>query len=320
MLVVTVKRTTVRSLAAPVSFDADDQALLNQTMDYYHQRLTATTEALAYLQSRGLAHPEPVATFQLGVADRTLGLRLPEKTRKAGADIRTRLLRIGLIRDSGADKPTAPGDVLALNGQPVGEKAGGAGPGVRTVTPGQLDGIIDELKGLGALPGSKGNYSGDWYDLPNNQGGFGIRDSRGSGRTVDVNIHGFPRHNEDPPKAITNLLIKTGITDVEWIRSTVDEARSDPVGMWRMIRAGREQFCLAGSDLEDFVRRFITEMIKADADPIVGNKAAALGWSSTLKYGDDPASAADALVREWLDSNADPDVDGVWFAFPAVWK
>jgi len=97
----TVKRTTVRSLAAPVSFDADDQALLNQTIDYYHQRLTATTEAQAYLQSRGLAHPELVATFKLGVADRTLGLRLPEKTRKAGADIRTRLQKVGLIRDSG---------------------------------------------------------------------------------------------------------------------------------------------------------------------------------------------------------------------------
>ena len=68
--VVTVKRTTVRSLAAPVSFDADDQALLNQTIDYYHQRLTATTEAQAYLQSRGLAHPElvlrwPAASFSI---------------------------------------------------------------------------------------------------------------------------------------------------------------------------------------------------------------------------------------------------------------
>ena len=96
-----VKRTTVRSLPAPVAFDADDRALLNQTIDYYHQRLLATSEAVAYLQARGLAHPEVVATFKLGVADRTLGLRLPEKTRKAGADIRARLQKVGLIRDSG---------------------------------------------------------------------------------------------------------------------------------------------------------------------------------------------------------------------------
>lgn len=95
------KRTTVRSLPAPVAFDADDRALLNQTIDYYHQRLLATSEAAAYLKARGLTHPELVATFKLGVADRTLGLRLPEKTRKAGADIRARLQKVGLIRDSG---------------------------------------------------------------------------------------------------------------------------------------------------------------------------------------------------------------------------
>lgn len=96
-----IKRTTVRALPAPVAFDADDHALLNQTIDHYHQRLQATTEAAAYLKARGLAHPELVATFKLGVADRTLGLRLPEKTRKAGADIRARLQKIGLIRESG---------------------------------------------------------------------------------------------------------------------------------------------------------------------------------------------------------------------------
>ena len=45
------KRTTVRSLPAPVAFDADDQALVNQTLDYYHQRLMATTEAAAYLKA-----------------------------------------------------------------------------------------------------------------------------------------------------------------------------------------------------------------------------------------------------------------------------
>jgi DNA primase catalytic core len=95
------KRTTVRALPTPVAFDADDHALLNQTIDYYHQRLQATTEGAAYLKTRGLAHPEMVATFKLGVADRTLGLRLPEKTRKAGADIRARLQKIGLIRESG---------------------------------------------------------------------------------------------------------------------------------------------------------------------------------------------------------------------------
>jgi DNA primase catalytic core len=98
---VPVKRSTVRTLPAPVAFDADDRALLSQTVAYYHQRLKASPEALAYLASRGLEHPGLVDAFQLGVADRTLGLSLPEKNRKDGAAIRARLQKVGLLRESG---------------------------------------------------------------------------------------------------------------------------------------------------------------------------------------------------------------------------
>ena len=94
-------RSTVRRLTAPVSVDADDQALLNQVVDYYHEALKRSPEALAYLESRGLIHPELIERFRLGYADRTLGLRLPEKNRKAGAEIRSRLERIGFYRASG---------------------------------------------------------------------------------------------------------------------------------------------------------------------------------------------------------------------------
>jgi hypothetical protein len=86
-------RSTVRRLAPPVALDADDQALLTQVVDYYHETLKQSPEALAYLAARGLVHPELIDRFRLGLADRTLGLRLPEKTRKAGADIRARLER-----------------------------------------------------------------------------------------------------------------------------------------------------------------------------------------------------------------------------------
>lgn len=94
-------RSTVRRLAPPVSLDADDHALLGQVVDYYHETLKSSPEALAYLKARGLDHPELIERFRLGYADRTLGLRLPDKTRKAGADIRARLERIGLYRASG---------------------------------------------------------------------------------------------------------------------------------------------------------------------------------------------------------------------------
>ncbi|MGH8275620.1 MAG: CHC2 zinc finger domain-containing protein, partial [Steroidobacteraceae bacterium] len=96
-----VKGGRIRVLPAPVSFDADDRALLAQAIDYYHERLKQSPEALAYLARRGLTHPEMIEHFRLGFADRTLGLRLPEKTRKAGAEIRGRLQKLGLWRESG---------------------------------------------------------------------------------------------------------------------------------------------------------------------------------------------------------------------------
>jgi len=94
-------RVTVRSLPSPVAPDADEQALLDQVVAYYHETLQQSPEALAYLEARGLAHPEVVARFKLGYANRTLGLRLPLKNRVAGAELRARLQTIGILRESG---------------------------------------------------------------------------------------------------------------------------------------------------------------------------------------------------------------------------
>ena len=96
-----VRRSTVTKLPAPVSTEADDKALLHQVVDYYHDTLKQSPEALAYLAARGLNHPELIERFRLGFANRTLGLRLPEKNRKTGGEIRARLQAVGLLRDSG---------------------------------------------------------------------------------------------------------------------------------------------------------------------------------------------------------------------------
>lgn len=93
-------RQSGRRLPSPVRLDADDAALLAQVVDYYHEALKQSPEALAYLAGRGL-DGALIERFRLGYANRTLGLRLPEKNRKAGADIRGRLERIGLYRASG---------------------------------------------------------------------------------------------------------------------------------------------------------------------------------------------------------------------------
>jgi DNA primase catalytic core len=94
-------RPTVRALPTPVALDADEQTLLDQVVGYYHQTLKDSPEALAYLEARGLAHPELVERFRLGYANRTLGLRLPLKNRQAGAELRSKLQRIGILRESG---------------------------------------------------------------------------------------------------------------------------------------------------------------------------------------------------------------------------
>jgi DNA primase len=96
-----VKRSTVPKLPAPVSIGADDQALLNQVVGFYHSTLKASPEALRYLQRRDLVHPELVDRFRLGFANRTLGVRLPNKNRKTGAVLRERLTKIGILRESG---------------------------------------------------------------------------------------------------------------------------------------------------------------------------------------------------------------------------
>jgi len=96
-----VKQTTVRKLPPPVAPDADDQALLNQVIGYYHETLKASPEALRYLEARGIRDAEAVERFRLGFANRTLGLRLPDKRRHDGAEIRARLEKLGLYRASG---------------------------------------------------------------------------------------------------------------------------------------------------------------------------------------------------------------------------
>jgi DNA primase len=84
-----------------MSLDEDDAAVLGRVVDFYHACLKRTPAALAYLEKRGIADPAAIETFKLGFADRTLGLRLPDKRKREGAALRARLERLGLFRESG---------------------------------------------------------------------------------------------------------------------------------------------------------------------------------------------------------------------------
>jgi len=94
-------RSTVRRLPAPVEATAGDAEALLQVVAYYHATLTESPEALAYLARRKIDDPAALERFSLGYANRTLGLRLPNKNRKAGAELRGRLGRLGVFRESG---------------------------------------------------------------------------------------------------------------------------------------------------------------------------------------------------------------------------
>jgi DNA primase len=98
-----IKQATIPKLEAPITTDAEDQKVLQQVIDYYHQTLKQSPEALAYLQQRGLDDPELINHFKLGYANRTLGLRLPQKNRQAGKAMREQLQRIGLYRETGRE-------------------------------------------------------------------------------------------------------------------------------------------------------------------------------------------------------------------------
>jgi len=85
-------------------------------------------EAIAYLKSRGLSSPEMMETFRLGFSNRTLGYRLPDKNRKAGAKIRGRLQTLGIFRKSGHEHFTGSlvtpvideqGEVLEVYGRKI---------------------------------------------------------------------------------------------------------------------------------------------------------------------------------------------------------
>ncbi len=96
-----VKRSTVQKLETPLERDADDRELLRQVINYYHETLKASPEALAYLERRGLQHPDVIERFKLGYANRTLAYRMPQRNRAAGAELRGRLQQVGILRESG---------------------------------------------------------------------------------------------------------------------------------------------------------------------------------------------------------------------------
>ena len=147
-----VKKSTVPKLPPPVEREADDRALLLQVVDYYNDALKQSPEAMKYLEGRGLMSSEIIDRFKLGFANRTLGYRLPAKNRAAGAEMRGRLQRLGIYRESGHEHFNGSIVIPVFNGQ--GEVVEMYG---RKITPNLREGTPDHLY----LPGA---HRGVWNE------------------------------------------------------------------------------------------------------------------------------------------------------------
>ena len=96
-----LKKNTIPRLESPVEYSADDRQLLQQVINYYHEKLKQSPSAIKYLENRGIKSEEALKTFRIGFSDRTLGIRLPHRNRKEGKEIREKLTKLGIYRSTG---------------------------------------------------------------------------------------------------------------------------------------------------------------------------------------------------------------------------
>lgn len=137
-----VLKAHVQQLPNPIPVDARGDALMGHVAGLYHQTLMADPLATAaaahhYLAARKLNDPTLVQHFSLGFADRSLGLRLPNKNTRAGAEQRVRLTSIGILRSSGHELMTGAITIplTDINGNTVGMYGRMITPGLRSGTP-----------------------------------------------------------------------------------------------------------------------------------------------------------------------------------------
>ncbi|GBO50270.1 toprim domain-containing protein [Pectobacterium parmentieri] len=135
-----------------IANEQERQALLHRVTEFYHHTLLNAPDAIAYLEKRRLNHPELVAAFKLGFANRTLGYRLPSSKQKDGATVRSQLQAIGVLRSSGhehlAGSLVVPvidmsGQVRELYGRKVGDRLRAGTPN-HLYLPGPHGGVWNE--------------------------------------------------------------------------------------------------------------------------------------------------------------------------------
>ncbi len=81
--------------------ESDQQTALQGVIDYYHAGLEQSPEAQAYLENRGLNHPELIKQFKLGFSNKTLSSTLAAKHTQTGQKQRQLLREVDVLKPSG---------------------------------------------------------------------------------------------------------------------------------------------------------------------------------------------------------------------------
>jgi len=98
----TMKDRPLREGVVPLGLDPDapDQVLIDTVVDHWCQQLLTADHCESILGSLGLSVVD-ATRLRIGLSDRTLGNRLPDRRWKAGAVLRSRLTDLGVLRSSG---------------------------------------------------------------------------------------------------------------------------------------------------------------------------------------------------------------------------
>ena len=92
------------SAAVESGWPSDDAGLLAAVVAHYREGLARSGEAQRWLARRRIDSPEVIERFEVGFSDRTLGVGLPPKSRYRADDVRGRLQRLGVLRESGHEQ------------------------------------------------------------------------------------------------------------------------------------------------------------------------------------------------------------------------
>jgi hypothetical protein len=110
-----------------------------------------------------------------------------------------------------------------------------------------------------------------------------------------------------------------GTTIEEDLAQRPVELAIDAVGLWQIVKFGREGFEFSGSDLVDYVRRHILNLLEKGAKPVRGAEDGVHYWR-VIDYGSSPDKITGAIIGEWLASGEDPNFGDVWFALPHIYE